>query len=196
MFLQRVNELGHTCRLLRTDCGSENGITAAIQSFFLNSTSAHIYGKSTANQRIEALWSKLRPCLQGWMDFFSQLVIEGSYQPGNVIQTAAMRWVFTKQVNHTLEDFMIYWNTHHIRQSSDSPGGIPDILFYGETHCGAEVNSQKINDARATCTLPGSITGDTDTDVLFNRILTEQNMIEPSDRQEALRLYYLLVNSL
>mgnify|MGYP001793729248 CR=1 FL=1 len=65
-------------QVLRTDCGTENGILAGIQIRMLDRESSLIYGKSTANQRIEALWSVLRPSvIDGWKVFFNTLFHEG-----------------------------------------------------------------------------------------------------------------------
>ena len=70
-FLSCVSHLEHTAKVLRTDCGTENGIVAGIQAWLHSSSSAHIYGKSTANQRIEALWSKFRSRILPWIHFFT-----------------------------------------------------------------------------------------------------------------------------
>ena len=47
----------------RTDCGTENGIIAAMQCFFqsednapYSGESAHVFGTSTSNQRVQNWW--------------------------------------------------------------------------------------------------------------------------------------------
>lgn len=65
-YLQCVSSCGLPARL-RTDCGTENGDMAAIHCSlredhtdeFAGSVS-HMYGTSTANQRIESWWSFFR----------------------------------------------------------------------------------------------------------------------------------------
>ena len=47
-------------KYLRTDCGTENGISTEIQCFFRQNEKAHIYGTSTANQQIECWWSNCK----------------------------------------------------------------------------------------------------------------------------------------
>ena len=66
-YLHCVSECGIIPMHLRTDCGTENGTIAAIQCA-LRSThtdgfagaASHMYGSSTANQRIESWWSYFR----------------------------------------------------------------------------------------------------------------------------------------
>ena len=41
---------------LRTDCGTENGVMAALQCTFQQDAEAHKYGSSLVNQRIEGWW--------------------------------------------------------------------------------------------------------------------------------------------
>ena len=41
---------------LGTDCGTENGVMAAVQCTFQQDAEAHKYGSSPVNQRIEGSW--------------------------------------------------------------------------------------------------------------------------------------------
>lgn len=66
-FLSCVRNLGVIPMRLRTDCGTENGIMAAIQCTlrhhhhdYYSGASSHMYGSSTNNQRIESWWSIFR----------------------------------------------------------------------------------------------------------------------------------------
>ena len=45
--------MGFCPQYIRTDCGTENGITACIQCLLLMSEDAHRCGTSFSNQRIE-----------------------------------------------------------------------------------------------------------------------------------------------
>ena len=77
-FLDYARQLGGTARIVRGDRGSENGNLAAIQRFFWRSINddlagdkSFVYGKSTANRRIEAWWRRLRQgCAEWWITFF------------------------------------------------------------------------------------------------------------------------------
>ncbi|KAK2549241.1 hypothetical protein P5673_030349, partial [Acropora cervicornis] len=52
-----VSELGGCPVQLITDLGTENGLSAALQSFFRENSQAHRYVASPRNQRIEGWWS-------------------------------------------------------------------------------------------------------------------------------------------
>lgn len=66
-YLQCATEVGVIPKLLRTDCGTENGTMAAIHCSLrsvhtddLAGASSHMYGSSTTNQRTESWWSYFR----------------------------------------------------------------------------------------------------------------------------------------
>lgn len=66
-YLNCVSEGGTIPMRLRTDCGTENGIMAAIQCTLRTGhtddyagADSHMYGTSMANQRIESWWSYFR----------------------------------------------------------------------------------------------------------------------------------------
>ena len=64
--------------LLRTDCGTENGVMTGMQCYFRQDgedtfagKKGHRYGSSPANQRIEAWWTHFwRGRVGWWIDFF------------------------------------------------------------------------------------------------------------------------------
>lgn len=194
-FVRCVTEYGHSPKLLRTDCGTENGLAAGIQAMFHSSADAHAYGKSTSNQRIEALWSKLRPVMQGWIDYFRQMVDNGRFHPGVTLETYALRRSFMALVNDTLTDFMCYWNTHRVRKSSDSPGGIPDVLFYTNQCIGVTPVAEDIAEAQAACHHNQVVTGDQDIDDYFKYVMEESHLHEPSNRADASTLYDALCDA-
>lgn len=66
-FVDCVRSVGVVPQRLRTDCGTENVIMAAIQctlraghTDYHSGSKSHIYGTSVNNQRIEAWWSSFR----------------------------------------------------------------------------------------------------------------------------------------
>ena len=59
-FVDCVDDYGGCPVKLRTDCGTDNVIMAAMQCEFRQDVGAHIYGSSPANQRIEGWWSFYR----------------------------------------------------------------------------------------------------------------------------------------
>ena len=176
LFVDTVSSLGHAPKLVRTDCGTENGTLAAIQSYLYDNERAHLYGKSTSNQRIEALWSKLRPALDGWIDFLKEMQEDGIYDSVESMQVYSLRYAFSSNINEALDQFRLYWNSHRIRQSADAPGGIPDILFHVPEHCGVDVDIQKLNECREHCASTISVTGDPDIDDFFNEVSRDNGL--------------------
>ena len=65
--------------MIRGDKGTENGHVAQMQEF-LTERQSFIYGRSTANQRIEMFWNFLRKhCAQTWMDTLAELSDNGLF---------------------------------------------------------------------------------------------------------------------
>ena len=89
--LECVKEHGFCPLQTRTDCGTENGIIAAMQCYFRSEDnaphsgeSAHIYGTSTSNQRVENWWSHYRKSSSSWwIQFFKDLVDSGQVDIAN-----------------------------------------------------------------------------------------------------------------
>ena len=88
--------------LLRTDCGTENGVMAAMQCSFrqdgideFSSEKAHKYGSSPANQQIEGWWSFFRRGRAGlWIDFFKDMAESGLLDIGNTLHMECLWFCF------------------------------------------------------------------------------------------------------
>ncbi|XP_056880216.1 uncharacterized protein LOC130520538 [Takifugu flavidus] len=100
-FLSCVRNLSLVPMRLRTDCGTENGIMAAIQCTlrhhhrdYYSGASSHMYGSSTNNQRIESWWSIFREARsQFWMELFADLRDAG-YFNGSHEHQCLLRYCF------------------------------------------------------------------------------------------------------
>ena len=76
-----VRQIGGTSCVIRADRGTENGNIAVTQQFFrqlardnFGVEKSFMYGRSTANQRIEAWWGILRKqCSDWWIKYFKDL---------------------------------------------------------------------------------------------------------------------------
>ena len=74
-FLDAVEEYDGCPVDLVTDLGTENGIIAAIQSFFRDDPDSHRYVPQPRNQRIEAWWGFLdNSNATWWKNFFKDMV--------------------------------------------------------------------------------------------------------------------------
>ena len=182
-------------QILRTDCGTENGICAAIQSAIHSTDCAHQYGSSVTNQRIEALWCKFKPAILAWKTYFRELHENNKFTPLDDHQLAAIRFAFTELIPQTLDSFLLYWNTHHVRQTSATPGGVPDVLFYSHDQHKEEVSSNHIQEARDHCCSP-TLTGSADYDDYLNYVFEYKNLSKPTNKEEAFCLFTKLLQYL
>ena len=177
--------------MLRTDCGTENNVCAAIQSTIHQSSNAHLYGSSVTNQRIEALWCKLKPAVAGWKDHFQQLHENHLYAPQDEHQLSSFRYCYMNLIQETLNAFMLYWNTHHVRKSSETAGGVPDLLFYANEQYKVEVSASRLQEAKSHCERP-TITGSSDYDDYLEYVIRLKNFSKPKNKSDAFTLFTLL----
>ena len=104
-FMQSVKRLGGCPMRIRGDMGTENSNVALLQQFMRRDgldrwagESSFLYGKSTANQRIESFWSILRKqhC-QFWISRFKVLKEEGDFT-GTYLDKALIRFCFLQLI--------------------------------------------------------------------------------------------------
>lgn len=127
-------------RIVRGDRGSENGNLAAIQRFFWRSMNddfagdkSFMYRKSATNQRIEALWGRLRQgCAEWWITFFKGLRDSGWYYDDDIIHCECLKFCFMDVIQSELHSAALEWSVHRIQPSSnvESPSGKPDVLYF------------------------------------------------------------------
>ena len=132
----------------RSDRGSENINIANVQTV-LGGKEAHIFGPSTANQRIESFWGRLRQlCLDEWIEFFLEMERNGLYDYENPEQLYIAIFVFGPLIESDLEAFIDYWDNQKIRKNKDSicPAGIPNLIFQYPNQYGADDCSTKLED--------------------------------------------------
>ena len=139
-FLKCVKEVGGCPRLIQTDCGTENGIIASLQSVFrsqdqdqFSGLRSHRYGTSTSNQRIEAWWSILRRFRsEWWISLFKDLATYGAFQSGNLKHMFCLQYCFMDLIQKDLDEVAQLWNSHIIRPSrmAECPSGIPDEMYF------------------------------------------------------------------
>jgi hypothetical protein len=201
-YLDSVSHFGGYPARVRTDCGTENVIVAAIQSTVTGSESGHLYGTSPGNQRIEAWWSFFRRYRsQFWIELFESLVEFGAFHPDSPRETDCLRYCFMGVIQKDLDDTRRQWNTHRIRPSVGSrcPPGIPDELFYLPQLPAVDCMLRDIEP------LPNEITDhveeariceDTDFQSYFDYLCTFHCLPMPHDADSAVQLYLALVAAL
>ena len=140
-FLSTVQQLKGVPRLIRTDKGTENTWIAVLQKFFrrndedgLAGNNSIIQGKSTANQRIEAFWSKLKQGAGGWwVHFFKDLRDSGIYRDHDQLHRECLKLCFMKVLRQELYSIASLWNTKRIEVKGTDlgvVGGKPDVMFF------------------------------------------------------------------
>ena len=151
-FMDALTEFGLFPCLVRTDCGTENGIMAGIQCSLANDVQAHRYGTSPSNQRIENWWSHFRRGYSGWViDYFKEMVDDGDLVLGNNVHMEGIWYVYNIFFQAELDRIKTEWNAHFIRKSHNTTiSGIPNELFLlphisNGVQCGIDVADSLIN---------------------------------------------------
>lgn len=149
-FVEYLKLHHHVPRLVRTDAGTENGVIHHIQIALRlqhnDNMAGHrsvSVGRSTANQRIEMLWSFLmRNFTTFWRNLFSNMIDEGKLNNTDPIQLECVRFCFLPVIQKHLDTFTNMWNLHRIRsqRNNEQSYGIPDVMYYqpilyGKTDC-------------------------------------------------------------
>ena len=129
-YYKAITNLVRAPNTLRMDLGTENVYCEELQVFFTKNSNSFLYAASNRNQRIEALWSRLKKFnLSWWIDFFTDLIKCRIYNPGSEFHRKPLIFSFMSVIQAQLNDFVRIWNIRKIRKSSTSPGGVPEILF-------------------------------------------------------------------
>ena len=197
-YLNCVEELGGCPVKLRTDCGTENGVMAAMQCTFQQDADAHKYGSSPANQRIEGWWAFYRKNRSGWwIEFFKSLMEQEIFNPGNVLQTACLWFCFAQLLQDDLDNVKEHWNTHLIRASRhDTISGRPDELFFlPELHGGEDGLLHPILDDEIK-SIRENLTYDEEKSIYqeyFEYVLDNTEFRLPNSFEEGLSLYKQLL---
>ncbi|PFX14985.1 hypothetical protein AWC38_SpisGene20822 [Stylophora pistillata] len=158
LYLDAVETLQSCPRVVRSDCGTENGVIAGMQCYFradgideFAGEKSHQYGSSPSNQRIEGWWSFFRRNRSSWwIDFFKDMVQSGILELGNTFDMECLWFCFSKVLEKELENVKDHWNTHYIRKSRhDTVAGVPDILYFlpensGLMDCMVPVPTEKL----------------------------------------------------
>lgn len=199
-FLECVKQYAACPRLLRTDCGTENGVMAAIQCYFrqgfddeYSGINSHRYGTSTSNQRIENWWSFYsRGKGHWWRNFFKDLVDRGIVQTGSEMHMECLWFCFSRVLEIDLDQVKEHWNTHRIRQSRhETIGGRPDALYFlsGENFK-SPVSENIVADMEQYCSEPINESFFTE---YFQYTMENCNLNYPTYWRDALQLYHTLL---
>jgi hypothetical protein len=86
------------------------------------------FGPSSANQRIENWWCRLRTTqLEWWITYFRYLEINGFFVSGQISDTAVLLFVFMPILRREVNAFVQMWNDHPIRKQRQLANHIPGV---------------------------------------------------------------------
>lgn len=210
-YIDCVRQLGGCPRVVRGDCGTENIHIAAVQRFLrrncqdnLAGEKSFLYGKSVANQRIEAWWAFLRKSnTDWWMRFFKDLTALGQFDNSNVIHVECLRFCFTSLIQEELNRVAQHWNLHRIRASNgETPAGRPDVLFFlpeesNTIHYKIAADDSDLDVAENLCGTRNHSLGCSSLFVRLAELIMEDNNLQlPRNTDEALSLYLELLHAI
>lgn len=171
-YLDTVASHGFVPRIVRADRGTENSSISFLQPFFRNDHSdsmagvkSFMYGKSTANQRIERWWGYLKQQgISWWMNTLKDLRARGRFDTSNILHVECLRFSVTDVLQAELDRIAIHWNLHNVRTQKhiDTCTGRPEMLFHipeltGSVDYGVEVDLDDVEICHEQYTIPKKI---------------------------------------
>ena len=198
LYLDTVEKLRGCPMRIRTDHGTENGFVAAAQSYFLDDISAHKYGSSPHNQRIEGWWSFYRRSRStSWINFFKDLIDRCVFTPGDDLSNECLWNCFASLIQSDLDAVKEHWNSHYIRKlRHDTISGRPNELFFipelhGGVDCLQAISVDKFQNAKSQL---DEVPPNVDLyDDYFDYLREVNGFRRPCDRKEALDQYKTLM---
>ncbi|KAB0800803.1 hypothetical protein PPYR_04107 [Photinus pyralis] len=210
-FVDTIQKIGGIPLTIRADMGTENRHIEQMQVFFRRDTGinihrpAFLYGKSTANQKIECWWGILRKHnAEFWMNLFKKIQDDG-YFNGSYLEKALIQFCFLRIIQSELNSVVLEWNSHNISSSKNSilPRGKPLIMYhipeiYRSNDYLISVEFDDLEIAREECVfLDQECPCDKDVFELCNILLNEAAVENiPSDPYNAIDVYLYLRNKL
>ena len=126
--------------LLRCDRGTEIVHLEKIQKFLrrngddmLAAGNSFVYGRSTANQRIESWWAILRrQCMTFWINLFKDMSTVGLINVEDGLHLNCLRFCFSDLIRRDLQNVVSEWNSHalQIRNPMANAPAIPDKMYH------------------------------------------------------------------
>ncbi|XP_073449710.1 uncharacterized protein [Aquarana catesbeiana] len=209
-FIDAVSMIGGCPERIRADLGTENGHMEQMQKFLRRSHSdnwaaekSFLYGRSTANQRIERWWGVLRKQnVQFWINLLRNIQNDG-YFTGDFIDKNLIQFCFLNIIQAELDEVVYIWNSHNMRKCKrqDSSGGRPILLYlYPETRGTVNrimpVDADEVAICKEECLPKGRYSCDETVFELCCLIMEENSWNAPEDPYSAVDLYLQLRNNI
>lgn len=206
-YLDTVESHGFVPRILRADRGTENSKISFLQPFLRNGHNdsmaglkSFMYGKSTANQRIERWWGYLKQQgINWWKNTLLDLRDRGRFDASNALHVECLRFCVTNVLQSELDRIAIHWNLHNVRpqKNVDTCTGKPEMLFHvpeltGSTDYGVDVDLQDVEICQELYTVPKQICSDAFKELAY---ILKPDLQMPGNAIEAFELYEALLNA-
>lgn len=207
-YLKTCKKLKRIPCLLRTDLGSENVGVVALQEAFRShhddkfaGSKSIIQGKSTANQRIESFWGRMRQqCIGFYINLFKDLWAINFVNDSDEVELECFRYCFGSLIAYDLERFREEWNRHTIRKQKekDVVSGKPNCMYYfpekfNAENCKKDVSQDHIDICLEEYTIK-PVFCDPLTPELVKLLLPNHEV--PTTVEEALTLFEQIVSEL
>ncbi|XP_053296889.1 uncharacterized protein LOC128456658 [Pleuronectes platessa] len=168
-FTRMVSSIGGCPERIRADRGTENVCVEEMQMFLRRNhpdsfagEKSFLYGRSTANQRIEGWWSTLRKqSAHFWMNLFQTFQDDGHFT-GDFLDKSLIQFCFMNLVQDELDEVVSTWNSHKIRprSSGDMASGWPVVMYsFPELHSAEDrlkpVSMEEVTVCMEECTPKG-----------------------------------------
>ncbi|XP_034051654.1 uncharacterized protein LOC117561399 isoform X2 [Gymnodraco acuticeps] len=205
-FIKTVSGIGGCPERIRADRGTENVSVEEMQMFLRRNhpdsfagERSFLYGRSTANQRIEGWWGILRKqSAQFWMNLFQTLQEDGHFT-GDFLDKSLIQFCYLNLVQDELDEVVNTWNSHKIRPRStdDTASGRPVIMYsFPELHSAEDrlkpIAMEEVNLCMLECTPKGQFPCDETVFELCCLLMAENGWDDPADPFAAADLYILL----
>ena len=192
-------------KLIRVDRGTENSLLSGIQPFLrenhtdsLAGMKSFMYGRSTANQRIEAFWGHVRKfCIQYYINLFKDMMDENIFDNSNPMHIDCMRYCFMDIIQKDLNKLIDEWNSHRIRkQRRQVQHGKPELMYeipniFNARQCGLNIDIIKINQIKNIYCENIDIYNNKPFEELISDIMPEIN--KPENPQQAKELFITII---
>lgn len=108
-YLKAINKFGYVPTSIRSNNRTENNIIENLQQAFRLDHEDHfliepfLRDKSTANQRVESSWARMRHlCIEFWINFFKDMRDCKHFNKSNKIQVECLRFCFGPLISFDL----------------------------------------------------------------------------------------------
>ncbi|XP_032365456.1 uncharacterized protein LOC116680989 [Etheostoma spectabile] len=205
-FIKTVSSIGGCPERIRADRGTENGCVEEMQIFLRRNhpdsfagERSFLYGRSTANQRIEGWWGTLRKqSAQFWMNLFQTFQDDGHFT-GDFLDKSLIQFCFLNLVQDELDEVVNTWNSHKIRprSSDDVASGRPFVMYsFPELHSAEDrlkpIAMEEVTLCMEECTPKGQFPCNETVFELCCLLMEEKGWDAPADPLAAADLYIML----